>query len=209
LDRNKYPPPPHCQGFLHQVRPGESLYKIAKNTGIALRELVEANPQITNPHSLEEGQLICIPIKGSAGKTIFYSTGPLAIDPLIQSFIGVIVENNTGIDIKAIVRLFDKDPCPKFLAFKLLLDIPAGCAFTPFFDIPGFFYEVLVEVPALPDILIAVYGLTGQFGVVAANTLRHSELTLLMDPPVIKDSPRDTATLTASPGTGRWVKAFD
>ncbi len=104
--------------------------------------------------------------------------------------------------------MFDKDPCPKILVFELVLHISPGCAFTPFFDNPGFFYEVKIEVPDLPEILIAVYGLTEQFGVVAANTLRHLELTLLRDLPAIKEVAQNTATLNVSSETRHWVKVY-
>ena len=204
MSNKKYPTPPRCPGFVHQVRQRESLFQIAKNYRITLQEVIDANPQIANPNSIDVGQYVCIP--GITRKTVCYSTGPLAIDPLIQSFIGVIVENNTSFNIKATIRLFDKDSCPKILVFELVLHIPPGCAFTPFFDIPGFFYEVKIEVSDLPEILITVYGLTEQFGVVAANTLRYSELTLLRDLTGVKEIAHNTATLNVPPETRQWEK---
>ncbi len=98
--------------------------------------------------------------------------------------------------------------CPKILTFELELIVPPGCSFTPFFDIPGFFYEVQVEVPKLADIFIAVYGLTEQFGVVAANTLRHSELIILTKRQVFKASALQAATLTIPSIAKQWKKAF-
>ena len=41
---------------------GDSLYKISKMYGVSLRELITANPQITNPNMISVGQVINIPI---------------------------------------------------------------------------------------------------------------------------------------------------
>ena len=81
MSNKKYPTP--RPGFLHQVRQGESLFQISKYYRITLQEVIDANPQIANPNSIEVGQYVCIP--GSTRKTVCYTTGPLAIDPLIHT----------------------------------------------------------------------------------------------------------------------------
>ena len=56
------PPPPPCpNGVLYMVAPGDTLFLIAQQFGIALQALVAANPQIVNPNVIFPGQLICVP----------------------------------------------------------------------------------------------------------------------------------------------------
>jgi morphogenetic protein associated with SpoVID len=46
---------------VHTVQKGDSLWKISKMHGVALDELIAANPQIANPNQLEEGMQVNIP----------------------------------------------------------------------------------------------------------------------------------------------------
>ena len=45
----------------YKVKPGDSLTKIAKRNGISLAQLLNANPQITNPDRIQVGQLVNLP----------------------------------------------------------------------------------------------------------------------------------------------------
>ncbi len=131
---------------------------------------------------------------------VIYTTGPLAIDPE-QFLIGVIVENNTDRAISFEVRIFDKDLCPKVLAIRLRNTIQSGCIFQLAFPVPGFFYEVQIAVPAVRDIFITVYGLTGDFRIIAGNTLRHSELIIIKRPTV---TPHAVQTGVKKTARARW-----
>src|SRR5699024_2628416 len=51
-----------CDGMYYVVRPGDTLYSIAKKYGVSVEELLEANPNV-DPYNLQVGQLICIPEK--------------------------------------------------------------------------------------------------------------------------------------------------
>ncbi|MGE4283543.1 MAG: glycosyl hydrolase family 18 protein [Clostridia bacterium] len=45
----------------HRVAPGQSLYAIARDYGVTVPAILEANPQITNPAQISPGQIITIP----------------------------------------------------------------------------------------------------------------------------------------------------
>src|SRR5690606_10743556 len=55
------PPPPVCSGRLYQIRPGDTLFRLAGAFGVSVEEILAANPQVTDPDVLSEGQVICIP----------------------------------------------------------------------------------------------------------------------------------------------------
>ena len=56
------PPPPACPGGqLYTVRSGDTMFLIAQRHGITLDQLIQANPQITNPNLIFPGQQVCIP----------------------------------------------------------------------------------------------------------------------------------------------------
>ncbi len=50
----------------YTVRKGESLYTIAHKHGLRLPEVVAVNPHLRNPHALQPGDIIKLPVKGSA-----------------------------------------------------------------------------------------------------------------------------------------------
>lgn len=57
------PPPPPCpDGFLFTVRKGDTLAGIARQFGISLQALIDANPQIKDPDVIFPGQVICVPV---------------------------------------------------------------------------------------------------------------------------------------------------
>ncbi|MEW6080479.1 MAG: SafA/ExsA family spore coat assembly protein [Bacillota bacterium] len=59
----RIPPPPPCpEGFLVTVRPGDTLFLIARRFGVSLNALIAANPQIANPNLIFPGQQICVPV---------------------------------------------------------------------------------------------------------------------------------------------------
>lgn len=54
-----YPPCP--EGNYYSIRPGDTLYSIARFFNVSLDDLIEANPGI-DPYRLSVGQIICIPL---------------------------------------------------------------------------------------------------------------------------------------------------
>ena len=48
-------------GMLYTVRPGETLFEIARIYNISLAALIAANPQISDPDQIVPGQVLCIP----------------------------------------------------------------------------------------------------------------------------------------------------
>ena len=57
------PPPGRCQAgtFAYTVRPGDSMWSIARRFGVSLDALIAANPQIPNPSAIFPGQTVCVP----------------------------------------------------------------------------------------------------------------------------------------------------
>ncbi len=53
---------PQCRPgtMLYRVRPGDTFYRIARDAGIPLGELISANPGV-NPEQLRVGQYVCVP----------------------------------------------------------------------------------------------------------------------------------------------------
>ncbi|MBE3580967.1 MAG: LysM peptidoglycan-binding domain-containing protein [Thermoanaerobacteraceae bacterium] len=51
---------PH--GFIYVVRPGDTLFEIARRFGVSVERIVAANLQITDPNVIFPGQRICIPL---------------------------------------------------------------------------------------------------------------------------------------------------
>ena len=47
----------------YTVQPGDTLFSIAQMFGVSLRELEEANPQITDPNILFPGDVLCVPTR--------------------------------------------------------------------------------------------------------------------------------------------------
>ena len=45
----------------YKIRPGDTLSKIARRNGISLAQLLQANPQITNPDKIQVGQVVNLP----------------------------------------------------------------------------------------------------------------------------------------------------
>lgn len=59
--------PPCPGGFLHQIRPGDTLYALASRFGTSVDAILRANPG-TDPASLRVGQLLCIPAAAAPGR---------------------------------------------------------------------------------------------------------------------------------------------
>lgn len=57
------PPPGRCPAgtFAYTVRPGDSMWSIAKRFGVSLDALIATNPQIPNPNLIFPGQTVCVP----------------------------------------------------------------------------------------------------------------------------------------------------
>ncbi len=108
-----------------------------------------------------------------------FSTGPLAVDPKRQQFVGVLMENDKYRPARFIIRLFNKDVCPKELTTELCITIPPRCSIGIAFDVPGFFYEAQISQQPTWGLLTAVYALTGEFVPIAANTLHPTDLVML------------------------------
>jgi peptidoglycan endopeptidase LytF len=59
-------PPPCPNGFLYQIRAGDTLFAIAQRFGTTVTQILAANPGL-DPNSLQVARLICIPRAGAPG----------------------------------------------------------------------------------------------------------------------------------------------
>lgn len=71
-------PPPCPNGFLYQIRPGDTLWAIAQRYGTTVSAIQAANPGL-DPSSLRVAQLICIPRAAGPGGGCPAGTSPYVI----------------------------------------------------------------------------------------------------------------------------------
>ncbi len=50
-----------CQGGIHIVQPGETMFSIADKLGVPVDALIACNPQVPNPNLIFPGQALCTP----------------------------------------------------------------------------------------------------------------------------------------------------
>ena len=51
-----------CDGVLHEIRKGDSLYRLSKTYHVSIDEILERNPD-TDVYDLKIGDRLCVPIK--------------------------------------------------------------------------------------------------------------------------------------------------
>lgn len=58
----RFPTRPRCPGTFerYSVQPGDTLWRIARNRGISIREILRYNPNV-DPDRLRVGQILCLP----------------------------------------------------------------------------------------------------------------------------------------------------
>lgn len=59
-NNNERRPSPACRGYVHVVKGGETLYKLAKQYDVKLFDIMRLNPYV-NVYNLQIGDEICIP----------------------------------------------------------------------------------------------------------------------------------------------------
>ena len=187
----------------YTVQEGDTMFLIAQQFNVVLQALINANPHITNPDIIFPGDVLCVP-----EQPLLYTTGPLAIDPAEQSFVGVIIQNQSATEINARIWLINKDFCPKAVADFIEITIPSGCLFQFAFDTWAFFYEVVIEVPRIPEVNLTIYGLSDDFRPIAANTLRHTELKLINTSPQTSTAARTLLAEELSTNQSGWITNF-
>ena len=64
----------HCNGVIHVVEKGDTLYKLSKHYKCNLSDIITANPYV-NVYNMQEGEEICIPIEqeGSGDGKMHYT----------------------------------------------------------------------------------------------------------------------------------------
>ncbi len=185
----------------YKVEHGDTMFEIAQRFNLPLDALINANPHIFDPDKIFPGDVLCVPVLKAL------STGPLAVEPLEQTGVGVIVQNNTSKTVWVRVLLIDKTSCPKKIFRALKLTIHPGCLFIEAFPVWATIYEVQVE--AIPGILVSIYGLGMEFRVIGGNTLRHSELIVLDTSMAMLSDRMQYESVTASGFVSGWENKQD
>ena len=54
---------PQSSPRLYRIKSGDSLAKIANRFGVTVQDILNANPDISNPNSIFVGQIIIVPIQ--------------------------------------------------------------------------------------------------------------------------------------------------
>ena len=64
----------HCNGVIHVVEKGDTLYKLSKHYKCNICDIITANPYV-NVYNMQEGEEICIPIEqeGSGDGKMHYT----------------------------------------------------------------------------------------------------------------------------------------
>jgi len=150
VTKGQVPPPATCDGQLYTVKAGDTLFRISKNFGVTVEEILAANPQIVNRDIIFIGQVICIPPASQPGCDLrvltlgfFTETGqPLpAVNGVIQLNTRVIVRPTfnrpvsraffflepTGTETCELARLIGID-CPSAVTgvAEILWEVPPG-----------------------------------------------------------------------------------
>ena len=100
-----------------KVKKGETLSSIAKAAGVSLKELIQANPQITDPNLVKPGQIINVPDIGESQQADTQAK-QLSVDT---------AKNTAGVSSPAMARMGDEASMAKTLtdATETGIKIPA------------------------------------------------------------------------------------
>ena len=105
----------NCNGVIHQVVSGDTLYKLSKLYGVRLIDIIKENPYV-NVYNLQVGDEICIPTEiYEEDERRYYSTRPG------DTFETVL--NNMSTDIQSLMD-YNKELYNLRLPFGTILRIP-------------------------------------------------------------------------------------
>jgi LysM repeat protein len=94
-------PAPECSGFIYTVRAGDTLFNLAKQFGVTVKAIEEANPGI-DPRNLAIGQKICIPKRRCPqGAFVYVVESGDTLSRIARKFnttVQAIIKVNPGID---------------------------------------------------------------------------------------------------------------
>jgi len=94
-------PAPECSGFIYTVKAGDTLFNLARQFGVTVKAIEEANPGI-DPRNLAIGQKICIPKRRCPqGAFVYVVESGDTLSRIARKFnttVQAIIKANPGID---------------------------------------------------------------------------------------------------------------
>lgn len=90
---------PCPNGQLYTIKPGDTLFFIARRNNISLQSIIDANPQLTDPNTIFPGQIICIP---TVGPGVSCPNGQ--IYRVVRGDTMFEIANRNGISLESLVR---------------------------------------------------------------------------------------------------------
>ncbi len=60
----------NCNGIIHVVKKGDTLYKISRMHNVNLSDIISANPYV-NVYNMQPGEEICVPVQGGCQEMMY------------------------------------------------------------------------------------------------------------------------------------------
>jgi len=99
LPDNQLPPCPSEHYW--EIKPGDTLYLIARRTGTTVEELIRLNPGIT-PESLQVGEIVCLPETAPCPSGVYWEISPgdtlYTIAQATGTTVEILQQLNPGLD---------------------------------------------------------------------------------------------------------------
>jgi len=84
FDNNERRPSPTCRGYVHVVKSGDTLYKLARQYDVRLFDIMRLNPYV-NVYNLQVGDEICIPTKPTRPERTYVVNAGDTIQRVLQA----------------------------------------------------------------------------------------------------------------------------
>lgn len=142
------PPPKSCSGRLHQVREGETVFRLSMQYGVSMEAILAANPQITDPDTLIVGQVVCIP--GQDESMLEILNALLTAEKVETALYARGLESPALADLPPEqFAYFQAGLSHEIAHIDVLTDLGASIPFDEFFYPPGTFEDLTIYVNTL------------------------------------------------------------
>jgi spore coat assembly protein SafA len=107
--------------FAYIARPGDTMFSIARQFGVPLQELINANPQIPDPSRLVPGQTVCVPISAPPPGQCPPNTFPYTVQPGDSMFS---IAQRFGVSLNALIAANPQIPNPNLIFPGQIVCVP-------------------------------------------------------------------------------------